>query len=67
MKINSGSKRKIGVKIGDTESCFPVEPYNNIIHDKRGKHRKQAISHCSVILLIQKVNCIDTNKNMFSI
>ena len=74
--IHSGSKRKTGVKIGDTnKSCVTVEPYNNVattrtaIHDKRGKHRRQANSHCSHILLIRKAEqeCIaSTNENRIS-
>ena len=63
MMIHSGSKRKTGVKTGErNKSCVTVEPYNNVattrtaIHDKRGKHRGQAISDCSHILLIQKAD-----------
>ena len=74
--IHSGSKRKTGVKIGDTnKSCATVELYNYVattrtaIHDKRGKHRRQATPNCSHILLIQKAEreCIaSTNENRIS-
>ena len=56
MMIHSGRKRKTGVTIGDTKSML-------LQHDKRGKHRKQAKSHCSVILLTEKA-CIDIDKKI---